>query len=80
VNHIFRTATLRDIYRNLESRKFQVESDNNGDDDDKYKRQDQYIDDATEYTNDYEEGAIDGYVMQKPMPNINNGVNPFNVS
>lgn len=69
---VSRTTTLNDIYRNLglngkndEERKLQ-------------RKQDQFIDDAEEYKEEYEEGDVTGFMSQKPL--TNSGINTFNVS
>lgn len=44
----------------------------------KLSRHDQFIDDAAEYKDDYEEGDVTGFMVEKPLPN--NGMNSFDVS
>lgn len=67
----FRSTTLNDIYRTLGmNQKLSEER--------KLQRQDQFIDDATEYKDEYEEGDVTGFMVEKPLPN--NGINSFDVS
>lgn len=66
-----RSTTLNDIYRTLGmSQKLNKER--------KLQRQDQFIDEVTEYKDEYEEGDVTGFMAEKPLPS--NGINSFDVS
>lgn len=73
---IHRTTTLNDIYQSMGI------NGNSIDEDDIMKasgvnRQDQFIDDNID--DEYEEGEVSGYVVQKPLPpSHHGGINSFN--
>lgn len=69
---IFRSTTLNDIYRNLGLNQ-KINEDR------KLRRQDQFIDDAAEYKDEYEEGDVTGFMVEKPLPQQNSGINSFDV-
>lgn len=47
----------------------------------KLRRQDQFIDDATDYKEEYEEGDVTGFMVEKPLQVAQSGgINAFDVS
>lgn len=58
--HFSRTTTLNDIYRNMGlNQKLNEER--------KLRRQDQFIEDPTDYKEEYEEGDVTGFMVEKPL-------------
>lgn len=62
---------MNDIYKNMGMNQKASEER-------KLRRQDQYIDDATDYKEEYEEGDVTGFMVEKPLPS--GGINSFDVS
>lgn len=68
-----RTTTLNDIYRNMEMEK-NFHSNSIDEAKTSVNRQDHFIEDGIE--DEYEEGEVSGYVVQKPL--LHGGINSFN--
>jgi hypothetical protein len=69
-----RTTTLNDIYRNMGMDKSQFNSNSIDNDVKMNNRQDQFLDDVAD--DEYEEGEVSGFVVQKPL--AHGGINSFN--
>ncbi|KAG5684942.1 hypothetical protein PVAND_014150 [Polypedilum vanderplanki] len=77
-NWLAKTTTLNDIYRTMGiSRNFNKPNViENSDSSNINNRNDQYIDDSND--EEYEEGDVSGFMVQKPLQTPTNGINSFN--